>query len=233
MADVKRGSDPQEPWVRLLRHLTRFRVLVMLTGLVGGLLPVLLYAFQFRARVAVGVLGFAIGSALASGLIGALAGFLFGVPRFARQGPPRGGLSAQSVPEPAGEAAAGSAVELEPSAAETACAGRWYPNSNLEQVSDWLTKILIGVALTQFRGIGRSLGDLFHALGPGLGGASSSAAFAGLVLAYFATLGFIAGYVFTVGFLPVFVARRYLRLACVLKETERAASRPTGVEQAS
>jgi hypothetical protein len=77
---------------------------------------------------------------LAASAVGGLTGFLFGVPK----GPAdRDGQ--QRV-------------------------GFYYrPNTNLEQVSDWLTKIIVGVGLIQFREIGGIIGQLGERVGTAVG----------------------------------------------------------------
>lgn len=60
--------------------------------------------------------------------LGGIAGFLFGIPKTLQNGDYQGGD--KSEPK-----------------------HRWQANTNLEQVSDWLTKILIGVGLTQLQTI--------------------------------------------------------------------------------
>lgn len=77
----------------------------------------------------------------------------------------------------------------------------YLPNTNLEQVSDWLTKILVGVGLTQFGPIGDALGRLVAAAGDGLGGGPSATLFAGGLLVYCAVVGLLAGFIFTALFL--------------------------------
>ena len=52
---------------------------------------------------------------------------------------------------------------------ETGKAAEYRVNTNLEQISDWLTKILVGVGLVQLGAIIDSLGDLADFLGPALG----------------------------------------------------------------
>jgi hypothetical protein len=72
---------------------------------------------------------------LAAGLVGALLGFLFGIPR---------PMSAAEAPP----AAAGGAPR--PSAASSREAARaWELSTNLTQISDWLTKIIVGVGLVE------------------------------------------------------------------------------------
>jgi glucosamine-6-phosphate deaminase len=53
-------------------------------------------------------------------------------------------------------------------AEDKAAAGAYRPNTNLEQISDWLTKILVGVGLVQFTTLAQHAGDLVTFLGPAL-----------------------------------------------------------------
>ncbi len=55
---------------------------------------------------------------------------------------------------------------------------RYLSNSNLLKVSDWLTTIIVGLALVNIRSVGAVFGDLANALDDSLGGESESAAFA-------------------------------------------------------
>nr|BFD92645.1 hypothetical protein KitaXyl93_40050 [Kitasatospora sp. Xyl93] len=103
----------------------------------------------------------------ASVVLGGGLGFLFGVPRV------RGGAGAGEPP------------------------GSYAPNTNLEQVSDWLTKVLLGVGLTQLGSLGRRLHDLGAALAPALGGGEGVAPFAAALVLYFLVLGFLAGWLVT------------------------------------
>ncbi|MFE7194556.1 hypothetical protein [Kitasatospora sp. NPDC057541] len=111
--------------------------------------------------------------ACAATLVGGALGFLFGVPRV------RGGSGG------AGAAGAG-----EPH-------GSYAPNTNLEQVSDWLTKVLLGVGLTQLGSLGERLDRLGTALAPALGGGAGTAPFAAALVLYFLLLGFLAGWLLT------------------------------------
>jgi hypothetical protein len=70
-------------------------------------------------------------------------------------------------------------------------------NTNLEQISDWLTKILVGVGLTQFVPIVKAAGQLFTGLAPSFGGGEVGAAFAGGLVLYMVTYGFATGWLFT------------------------------------
>ena len=94
----------------------------LVIAIAGGLVAVLVYAWsreQTLSAIAVGLL--VSGSALA---VGAVVGFLFGIPR--------------AVLEPQNQSSAMSRFET-----------AYQVNTNLEQISDWLTKIIVGVTLVQ------------------------------------------------------------------------------------
>ncbi len=75
-------------------------------------------------------------------------------------------------------------------------------NTNLEQISDWLTKILVGVGLIQFREIGTALNTLGDNLAESLGGTSSADTMGLTICLYYATGGFLTGYILTRLLLP-------------------------------
>ncbi|MFF0416085.1 hypothetical protein ACFYUY_37345 [Kitasatospora sp. NPDC004745] len=75
--------------------------------------------------------------------------------------------------------------------------GSYAPNTNLEQVSDWLTKVLLGVGLTQLGSLGERLHQLGAALSPALGGGEGAAPFAAALVLYFLVFGFLAGWLVT------------------------------------
>ena len=75
---------------------------------------------------------------IASFTVGGFLGFLFGIPRYA------------SDPAVSGQD------------------DKYSANTNLEQISDWLTKIIVGAGLTQFRAIGGWVSDVARRLATGL-----------------------------------------------------------------
>jgi hypothetical protein len=109
----------------------------------------------------------------AAAVLGAALGFLFGVPRMRAGDPATGGARDSYV-----------------------------PNTNLEQVSDWLTKVLLGVGLTQLGSLGTRLHQLGDVLAPALGGDAAVAPFAAALVLYFLVLGFLAGWLATRLLLP-------------------------------
>jgi hypothetical protein len=122
------------------------------------------------------------GAALA---FGALLGLLFGIPR-SMQG---------STGTPDGGAGGGS---------------RYKSNTNLEEISDWLTKIIVGVSLTQFGELQTRALALVATVAKGFGGSDAAQAFAAGLLTTASVSGFLASYL---------VTRLYLRRA--LDEADR------------
>lgn len=70
---------------------------------------------------------------------------------------------------------------------------RFVPNTNLEQISDWLTKIIIGATLVQIKDISSGIGVVSERIGSQLGTVAGSTVSAGVLLFYFFT-GFMWGY---------------------------------------
>jgi hypothetical protein len=70
-------------------------------------------------------------------------------------------------------------------------------NTNLDQISDWLTKILIGLGLVQLGKVAGGIDKLASAVAPGLGGSQGAHAFAVGLLVYSAVDGFLVGYLWT------------------------------------
>jgi hypothetical protein len=136
------------------------------------------------------------GAVLLSGaflLIGVLLGFLFGIPRSLQTEGPQ--------PEPKQTAGATDAKDAQRLRVQ------YRANTNLEQISDWLTKILVGVGLTQ---IG-NLPDFFvHAgnyFGAALGRNEAATRVAIVIILFFSVCGFLFGYLWTRLFLGGELAR--------------------------
>ncbi|MCW3088125.1 MAG: hypothetical protein JWQ78_1511, partial [Sediminibacterium sp.] len=70
-------------------------------------------------------------------------------------------------------------------------------NTNLEQISDWLTKIIVGVSLTQLPAIQRHLDVLTTKIATGFGkylGPEYAYPYSGALLAFFSICGFLYVY---------------------------------------
>jgi hypothetical protein len=115
------------------------------------------------------------------------------VPPAGGETPPTTGAPDVSTPP---VAAPGSAPE--PSQAPPA----FEPSSNLAEVSDWLTKLLLGAGLVSLTKLGEPLGSLVTSVAAGLEPPSddvsgSARTIAGAILLAYTTLGFLDGYVVT------------------------------------
>jgi hypothetical protein len=98
--------------------------------------------------------------------------------------------------------------------------GGYRANTNLEQISDWLTKILVGVGLTQLDAIPRKLEEVAEVISPGLGLDSNGHVLALSAVVFFLIAGFLFGYLWTRLFLPG--AFRQADLAAVTKQIQKA-----------
>jgi len=144
-----------------------------------GLAIIFLYSVQYRlwpdGRV-LSTLSVGLVSAGAAWLIGVLLGFLFGIPHTKEGKPETSKL---------GSGTAGEQSEND---------DRYSQSTSLEQISDWLTKIIVGVGLTQLNYIPRKLDQLAEFVAGGLGGDKPNSAFALGIILYFAVCGFLFGY---------------------------------------
>jgi hypothetical protein len=152
---------------------TRKKITIWVGGAVlVALVATIAFAYQAENPSVVIAIATIIGAAAA--FTGALFGFIFGVPRVRSSDQPPDEKSS-----PGGSTRIGA-------------------NTNLEQISDWLTKILVGVGLTQFVPITQAAGRLFESLAPSFGGSTETGtAFAGGLIIYMATCGFATAWLFT------------------------------------
>jgi hypothetical protein len=150
--------------------------------LVTGIVATLMYAFR-AADAATGISIFSAGIMVAGAccVVGGLLGFLFGIPRSLQHGDPTESNLSATHPEQLNGGAYGG----------------YRVNTNLEQISDWLTKILVGVGLTQLTSLPLKLQELADYLAPGLGGGEFAHAFTVSATVYFVVCGFLLGYLWS------------------------------------
>lgn len=97
---------------------------------------------------------------------------------------------------------------------EVSSSVRYRPNTNLEQVSDWLTKMLLGIGLTQFSSISTGIASIsqhFHGFPENL---------IISVLIYFSVFGFLCGYIWTRVYLDRFLKESESSIKRSLNEHE-------------
>ena len=118
--------------------------------------------------------------ALAAAMVGAMTGFLFGLPRSARTD-----VVSRDPNAPPGDS--------QRIAVESRAAG-YRANTNLEDISDWLTKILVGVGLTQLTSIPTGFSSLVDAAKVALGVGSDAGVIAGSLMVGYVLIGFLSTY---------------------------------------
>ena len=141
----------------------RFWELLSIFGFAIGMAISAIYASATGGFVTTFGILAAVGAA--AWLSGGVLGFLFGVPRLR--------ASVSTTPAPTTTA--------------------FTPNTNLEQISDWLTKIIVGAALVQLRVIAADINDLALAIGVALGTRGGAVVSGGIMVLYFFG-GFMWGY---------------------------------------
>lgn len=182
------------------------------TSIAIGLIACVVYAVQStNAAQFTSVLAVSVVIAGAGAVSGALLGFLFGIPRAMQHDAP--------IPR-SGELSNLNSAASEPKSQPL---GGYLANTNLEQISDWLTKILVGVGLTQVRSIPDALTDYANATAPALGGFDASGAFSIGLLVYYLVVGFVIGYLLTRLYLPG--AFRQADLASIGSKVEKLAEK--------
>jgi hypothetical protein len=151
--------------------------------LVLGLPAVLALFVYSRSQAGSGkVLAVGLLTAVAAFSVGALLGFLFGIPRSIAKKPDEKEVPTEDK----------TATEK-----ATAAAQQFAPNTNLEEISDWLTKILVGVGLVQIHQVSGAIEDLANGLAPSLGSSSTGFPVAVTLLVSFSIIGFVSAYLYT------------------------------------
>lgn len=145
----------------------RFWEYLAFSAYILGLVAIGIYASKVGGPRVFGVLWIV---ATAAWMSGTSLGFLFGVPRV------RAAEAAGDTSDP-----------------QTSI----VPNTNLEQISDWLTKIIVGATLVQLGPLAKAVGELSVFVGRSLGTPPTvldGAAISGGVLVFYFAAGFIWGY---------------------------------------
>jgi hypothetical protein len=168
------SSRPPRWWNRFF-HVGNWLAFLALGLPVLGALWITIYSFSTPGQHW-SYLGTGMLTALAAFLAGCVIGFLFGIPRV---------VSSGELRHEQGSAA-------------------YTPSSNLAEVSDWLTKLLLGAGLVQLTRLGAPIGHLIDSVAAGLTAATgtpvpSSAAkvMAGAILFGYAAIGLLDAYVVT------------------------------------
>jgi len=188
---------------RKAEMLDPYRMLAKLQILLAtGVFAILLYTIQFGGRSSFAVFGIGVVGAGASLAAGFLLGFIFGIPRAIAR-------SEINVPPASTVGHADASERPEKRALDT---DKFKANSNLVEISDWLTKIFVGVGLVELAKIPGKMKALASYFAAGLRNCSncgenyvrSSEVFAMVIIVFFGVCGFLLGYLW---------ARLYLQKA--------------------
>lgn len=177
--------------------------LMVVLGLLSLLVPAGVKLNENDVSGALVVIGSGLFMVGASTVFGSALGFLFGVPRRWEDGPPSNSGQQQRHSE-----------------------GGYKPNTNLEQISDWLTKIIVGVGLIQLPEIVEFFDQLGNIAGPAFGPPPSGGIIAISLVVHYLVVGFFQGFLLAYLWLP----GAFARAAKQLRDAERGNSEAERVE---
>ena len=192
------GSPETSPKTGAVEFADLTRVTIFFGFAVAGALALTIwYAAVFNGWKFGGVVLWAWAAFAGGGGIG----FLFGIPKvLQRERPP-------APPPGPPQAGAADAAPAGSGAGSRALAYQQRVNTNLEEISDWLTKIIVGVSLIQLNSVPdylRRIGDL---IGASIIAPTPHRGFGVSLVIFYATAGFIYGYLATRLYLQGALAR--------------------------
>lgn len=156
----------------------RWQIFLLLPLL--GILGLILYVIHFSLLQALAIFASGLIISISALLVGGLAGLLFGIPK-----------TVQSKYS--------DIHKLDPQtdtqrADQSQTDRKFTDNTNLEEISDWLTKALVGIGLSQISKLFGKLQELSNFLKPALGNENSSSIIAISLVILFTINGFIYSY---------------------------------------
>ncbi|MEG1050782.1 MAG: response regulator [Janthinobacterium sp.] len=181
---------------------------ILLAGLLAVLAGALLPPYYHAVPALLWSLGFCVS--------GMLLGFLFGIPRTLPSGtvnmaPPEDRGNGKSRATDDTSAAPGNADTNAATSSNTLFLGTPTPmeiNSNLVEVSDWLTKIIVGVGLIELKSLPGSARSMAAFIAPSLATDTPTAmAIVGGIMLFFSVHGFLIGYLLTRIYLSIMIQR--------------------------
>lgn len=171
MADVSTVTDPVNKRATEAQGPPWWALAAALAGAI-----VLLLVYSLTAPNSSVVFAVELIAGLTALVGGLLLGFLFGIPRTPQRSQSNGGSA--------------------DGATDSQNRQVYEPSNNLEQVSDWLTKILVGAGLVQLEEMRDLLNEIGTHVGTAVGGAATGVV-TQLTLLVFGILGFLGGFLWT------------------------------------
>lgn len=151
---------------------------------------------------------------LACLIAGGFIGFLFGIPRI---------LQSDTAANAAASAPAGPSPPKGGAVAGQQVPSNYRPNTNLDQISEWLTKIIVGLGLVNLQKVPDQLNKASGFISQSLGGPEYKF-FAGAIIVYFSLVGLLGTYLITRIYLSKIFERAdvgRLGLAEIIPESEK------------
>src|SRR5215813_1890844 len=180
------GDAPASPPPSSVEFADLTRVTVFFgLAVATGMLFTVWYAATFNGMRFGGIVMWA----LALFASGAGVGFLFGIPKVLQGERP-------AAPSAASPPAAGSLAPAD-SGPTTSLAYHQRVNTNLEEISDWLTKIIVGVSLIQLKSVPDYVRRLADLIGASVVGPEPDRGFGVSLVLFYTTAGFLYGYLAT------------------------------------
>ena len=183
-----------------------------MVGAVGVFFFVFGYAFFAWAAGAFWLQSIVCG--LATFIAGALIGFLFGIPRSLASGGSSSDSTAATSPGADGPTTSSRMLAV---------------NTNLEQISDWLTKIIVGLGLVNLAKVPDKVNGLATFMAPYVGSGPHANVLALQILLYFSVFGFLSGFISTRIFLSQVINeadRATFTVLAILKRQVQSAPSP-------
>ncbi|MDN3547185.1 hypothetical protein [Mucilaginibacter aquaedulcis] len=171
--------------------------LLILIGLLSLAFPATVKILQNDWAGALTTIGSGLFLAGAATLVGSIIGFLFGVPK--------------NNNETDGN------KETSPSYQQTL----YQPNTNLEQISDWLTKIIVGVGLVEINKIIAFFKFIGDYCGPAFSNHPAGEIIAISICLHYTLVGFVQGFLLAYLWLPSAFARARKNAEEIMKDKEK------------
>jgi hypothetical protein len=179
--DARADAAPERP-----KRNRRKRPLHIAVLLLGCVLAIYFIVLLFTGS-GDGASGKTLSIALACSAVGGLLGFIFAIPKRSDDG------AVRPVRDPAaGTGAADVSFEASGGGGSTA----YRPNTSLEEISDWLTKIIVGLGLVQAAAIGRFVETQGAAIAPVLFGSGTPAIVGSTMLVASTVIAFLASFLY-------------------------------------
>jgi hypothetical protein len=209
--------DPQDP----LWHMRFVAIFLGVIAGVGLLATVLFAAFAASGggwisanHIFAGVLW-----ALALLAVGAILGFLFGVPKAAQRAEPANEMPSHMPNEGSDEPSQSAMTPARRSDRTTPPEEGLRSNTNLEEISDWLTKAIVGVGLVELKSLREPISRTAHIISASLGGSDGEYFGVGVaMIAFYAIVGFLFGYLESRTYLMLFFDDTQHRLRAMIAE---------------